>query len=136
LLTNVSRVGKENSSDFSGAEGSNLMAEKKTARTRNVAFRVTSEEYEQVERLATEAGLDPNTWCHKILVAALQEGSGLARNERILYGEIARLRFLVGHGFKLVFSKEQSTAAAWKKLMTQAEEQGDEIVAGLLARRR
>ena len=55
------------------------MAEKKTVRTRNVAFRVTSEEYEQVEKLATEAGLDPNTWCRKVLVAALQEGSGLAR---------------------------------------------------------
>ena len=68
------------------------MAEKKIVRTRNVAFRVTSEEYEQVEKLAAEAGLDPNTWCHKIVVAASQEGSGLARNERILYGEIARLR--------------------------------------------
>jgi hypothetical protein len=45
------------------------MAEKKTVRTRNVAFRVTSEEYEQVEKLAAEAGLDPNTWCHKVLVA-------------------------------------------------------------------
>ena len=32
------------------------MAEKKTVRTRNVAFRVTSEEYEQVEKLAAEAG--------------------------------------------------------------------------------
>ena len=45
------------------------MAEKKTVRTRNVAFRVTSEEYEQVEKLAAEAGLDPNTWCRKVLVA-------------------------------------------------------------------
>ena len=90
------------------------MAEKKTVRTRNVAFRVTSEEYEQVEKLATEAGLDPNTWCRKILVDALQEGSGLARNERILYGEIARLRYLVGHGFKLILGGEKPTAAAWK----------------------
>ena len=112
------------------------MAEKKTVRTRNVAFRVTSEEYEQVEKLATEAGLDPNTWCRKVLVAALQEGSGLARNERILYGEIARLRYLVGHGFKLMLGGDHPTAAAWKKITTQVEEKGDEIVAELLSRRR
>src|SRR5260370_28785226 len=92
----------KNVGDFSGPEGRNLMAEKKTVRTRNVAFRVTNEEYEKIERLATEAGLDPNTWCRKVLVESLQEGSGLARNERILYGEIARLRYLVGHGFQLL----------------------------------
>ena len=112
------------------------MAEKKTVRTRNIAFRVTGEEYEQIEKLATEGGLDPNTWCHKILVASLQEGSGLARNERILYGEIARLRYLIGHGFKLLLGGEQPTAAAWKKITTQVEERGDEIVAGLLSRRK
>jgi hypothetical protein len=126
----------KNIDDFSGAEGRNLMAEKKTVRTRNVAFRVTSEEYEQVEQLATEAGLDPNTWCRKVLVAALQEGSGLARNERLLYGEIARLRYLVGHGFKLMLGGDHLTAAAWKKITTQVEERGDEITAGLLARRK
>jgi predicted DNA binding CopG/RHH family protein len=126
----------KNFGDFSGAEGSNLMAEKKTVRTRNVAFRVTSEEYEQVEKLATEAGLDPNTWCRKVLVDALQEGSGLARNERILYGEIARLRYLVGHGFKLMLGGEKPTAAAWKKITTQVEDRGEEIAAELLSRRK
>jgi len=49
------------------------MAEKKTVRTRNVAFRVTNEEYDQIEKLATEGGLDPNTWCYKIIIAALQD---------------------------------------------------------------
>ena len=112
------------------------MAEKKTAKTRNITFRVTNEEYEQIEKAAAEVTEDANNWCRKIAVAAAQEGSGLAKNERLLYGEIARLRFLVGHGFKLLFSKEQPTAAAWKKFTTQAEEQGDEIIAGLLARRK
>lgn len=110
------------------------MAEKKTVRTRNVAFRVTSEEYDQIEKLATEAGLDPNTWCYKIIIAALQDG--LARNERILYGEIARLRFLVGHGFKLMLGGDRPTAPAWNKILTQVEERGDEIATGLLARRK
>src|SRR5262252_3167862 len=120
---------------FSRAEGRNPMVEKKTVRTRNVAFRVTNEEYEEIEKLAAEAGLDPNTWCHKILVDVVQEGSGFARSDRILYGEIARLRYLVGHGFKLMLGGDHPTAAAWKKITTQVEERGDEIVAGLLSRR-
>lgn len=112
------------------------MAEKKTAKTRNIAFRVTNEEYEQIEKHATEASEDPNTWSRKMVVAASREGSGLAKNERLLYGEMARLRFLVGHGFKLLLGGEQPTAAAWKKITTQVEERGEEIVNGLLSRRK
>jgi len=112
------------------------MSEKKTAKTRNITFRVTNEEYEQIEKVAGEVAEDPNTWCRKIAVAASREGSGLAKNERIFYGEIARLRYLVGHGFKLMLGGEKPTAAAWKKITTQVEERGDEIVAGLLSRRR
>src|SRR3954462_11597121 len=112
------------------------MAEKKTAKTRNITFRVTNEEYAQIEKIAGEVSEDPNTWCRKIAVAASREGSGLAKNERILYGEIARLRYLVGHGFKLLLGGEQPTAAAWKKITAQVEERGDEIVAGLLSRRK
>src|SRR5438552_11213461 len=109
------------------------MSEKKTAKTRNITFRVTNEEYDQIEKVAGEVTEDPNTWCRKIAVAASREGSGLARNERILYGEIARLRYLVGHGFKLMLGGDHPTAAAWKKITTQVEEKGDEIVAGLLS---
>ena len=112
------------------------MSEKKTAKTRNITFRVTNEEYAQIEKVAGEVTEDPNTWCRKIAVAASREGSGLAKNERILYGEIARLRYLVGHGFKLILGGEKPTAAAWKKITTQVEERGDEIAAGLLSRRR
>ncbi len=86
--------------------------------------------------LLSDSHLESNTLCHKVLVAALQEGSSLARNERILYGEIARLRFLVGHGFKLMLGGDQPTAPAWNKILAQVEERGDEIAAGLLARRK
>ena len=72
------------------------MSEKKTLKTRNITFRVTAEEFEQIEKIASAASEDPNTWCRRIVVAESREGSGLAKNERILYGEIARLRFLVG----------------------------------------
>jgi len=37
-----------------------------TKRTRNVAFRLTEEEYELIESAATASGQDPNTWCRKM----------------------------------------------------------------------
>ena len=112
------------------------MSERKTAKTRNITFRVTDEEFEQIEKVASTVSEDANNWCRKIAVAASREGSGLAKNERILYGEIARLRFLVGHGFKLMLGGEQPTAAAWKKITTQVEQRGEEIVTELLSRRK
>ena len=35
---------------------------------------------------------------------------------RLIYQEIALLRFLIGHGFKLLFSRNEATAAQWSKL--------------------
>jgi hypothetical protein len=45
------------------------------------------------------------------------------------------LRFLVGHGFKLLFGEDETTAAAWKKLTTQADQRSEKIVEELLSRR-
>jgi len=58
-------------------------------------------------------------------------------NKRLLlYQEIALLRFLVGHGFKPLLSRNEATAAEWKKLTTQADQRSDRIVDELLSRRR
>ncbi|MGZ5434991.1 MAG: plasmid mobilization protein, partial [Pyrinomonadaceae bacterium] len=37
-----------------------------TKRTKNIAFRLTDDEYAQIEKTATAAGDDPNTWCRKL----------------------------------------------------------------------
>ena len=38
---------------------------KETKKSRNITFRLTDEEYGQVEKAATAAGDDPNNWCRK-----------------------------------------------------------------------
>jgi len=48
---------------------------------------------------------------------------------------MARIRFLVGHGFKLMLGGEEPTAAAWKKITAQAEQKGEQIAEELLSRR-
>jgi uncharacterized protein (DUF1778 family) len=108
---------------------------KETKRTRNVTFRLTDEEYAKVETAASAAGEDPNNWCRKAALTQLDEGHTFTENERLIYQEIALLRFLLGHGFKMLFSRDEATAATWKKLTKQADERSGEIVAEVLSRR-
>jgi hypothetical protein len=106
-----------------------------TKRTKNIAFRLTDDEYAQIENAASAAGEDPNTWCRKLALTQSTEGHAFTKNERLLYQEIALLRFLIGHGFKLLFSRNEASAATWKKLTSQADQRSEEIVKELLSRR-
>ena len=87
---------------------------KETKKSRKITFRLTDEEYGQVERAAAAAGDDPNNWCRKAAISQLSEGHTFTKNERLIYQEIVLLRFLVGHGFKILLSDNEATAAAWK----------------------
>ncbi len=109
---------------------------KEIKKTRNITFRLTDEEYAQVEKSASAAGDDPNIWCRKAAIDRSSEQFAFTKNERLLYQEVALLRFLIGHGFKLLFSRNEATAATWKKLTAQADKQSDTIVSELLSRRR
>jgi len=106
-----------------------------TKRTRNIAFRLTEEEYGQIEKAAVASGDDPNTWCRKLALTQSTAGYNLTKNERLIYKEVALLRFLVGHGFKLAFGRNETMTASWKKLTAQADQRSDEIVNEVLSRR-
>ena len=82
------------------------------------------------------AGDEPNNWCRKVAFSKLTEGHTFTTNERLIYQEVALLRFLLGHGFKMLFSGDENTAATWKKLTAQADQRSEEIVNELLSRRR
>jgi hypothetical protein len=109
---------------------------KETKKTRNITFRLTEEEYAQVEKAGLSSGDDPNNWCRKAAIGQSNEGHTFTKNERLLYQEIALLRFLVGHGFKLLLGGNEATAQTWKKLTAQADQRSERIVDELLSRRR
>lgn len=105
-----------------------------TKKTKSIAFRLTDEEFAQVERAASAAGEDPNNWCRMIALTESNTGYGFTKNERLIYEEIARTRYLVGHGFRMV-AKEELTPEAWEKTTTQADQKPEKIADALLARR-
>jgi hypothetical protein len=115
-------------------EGKERMIEAK--RTKYVSFRLTDEEYTQLERAAASSGEEPNNWCRNLALTASREGPLFGRTGRLIYTELAVLRFLIGHGLKILFSRDPTEAAAWTKFMTQADKKADEIAKELLSRRK
>ena len=107
-----------------------------TKRTKNIAFRLTDDEYDQVERYALAAGEDANTWCRRVALMQTTEGFGLTKNDRLLYEEIARARYLVGHGFRLLFASKETAADAWKKVTSDIDQHSEIIADDLLSRRK
>ncbi|MEN3327856.1 MAG: hypothetical protein V7638_2663 [Acidobacteriota bacterium] len=105
-------------------------------RTRSVSFRLTDEEYTQVEKAAIASGEEVNNWCRQLAIMAAREGPLFGKSGRLIYTELAILRFLIGHGFKLLFSHNAVEASAWTKLTMQADQKSDEIVRELLSRRK
>ena len=108
---------------------------RETKKTKNIAFRVTDGEFAQIERVALAMGLDSNNWCRNIIVTESREGSGLTKTERLLYEEIARMRYMVGHGFRLLLNSKEASAAAWKKITADADQSSEVIADHLLSRR-
>ena len=105
-------------------------------KSRNITFRLPNDQYEQVENAALAAGEDPNSWCRKAALIQLTEGFGLTKNDRLLYEEIARARYLVGHGFRLLFASKETAAEAWKKITADIDQHSEIIADDLLSRRK
>jgi uncharacterized protein (DUF1778 family) len=106
-----------------------------TRKTKTIAFRVTDEEYKQIEDAAAATGEDPNEWCRSLSLAQSSRGDGLSRNERLIYEELARVRYLVGHGFRMLAGEELSIEA-WEKATGVADQKGAQIADALLGRRK
>jgi len=98
-----------------------------------VTFRVTSDEYTQIERVASESDHEPNNWCRELALSCSNRGQRLTINERVLYTAISQLRFLLEHGFNLIFSRDPTEASAWAQLMTQSDQSVKQIVIELQA---
>src|ERR1044072_8931826 len=105
-------------------------------RTRFVSFSLTDEVQTQSERAALSAGEEVNNRCRQLAITAAREGPLFGKTGRLIYTELAILRFLIGHGFKLLFSRNAAEASAWTKLPVQADQKSDQIVQELLSRRK
>ncbi len=114
------------------------MSESKDAKKiKTIAFRLTDEEYARAESAAIAAGDEtPSSWCRTLVLQQANSGYRLTKNQRLIYEEIARVRYLVSHGFRMLFGSEPITAAKWKKITADADQSSEIIAADLLSRRK
>ena len=107
-----------------------------TKKNKTIAFRLTEEEYALAESAAKAAGDDTNNWVRNVVLSQANVGKGMTKAQRLIYEELARVRYLAGHGFRLLFGPEPVTAADWKKITADADQSSDIIAANLLSRRK
>ena len=114
------------------------MSESKEAKkSRPLPFAFTDEEYARAESAAIAAGDEsPSSWCRTLVLQQAIPGYRMTKNQRLLYEEIARARYLVGNGFRMLFGSEPITAATWKKITADADQSSGIITKELLSRRR
>jgi hypothetical protein len=59
-----------------------------------------------IKSVAGSGGDAPNTWCRNLALTQSSGEHALTKNKRLLYQEIATLRFLVDHGVNLLLGAE------------------------------
>lgn len=107
-----------------------------TDKTVVVAFRVKREQFERLEKAAGASGAGVNDWCREVVLERVGYEHQMTKNERLLYEELSRVRFLVGHGFRLLLEGEEGTAQAWEEARSTANHKAAEIADQLLAKSR
>jgi hypothetical protein len=105
----------------------------KRRKTRTVAFRVDEEVFGLIENEAVLTGDGPHDWCRGVITSRLSGVHELSASERLIYEEVARVRYLVSHGFRLI-ATDQMNPKNWEAVVSQADQKAAQIAQALLAR--
>ena len=94
--------------------------------TRVISFRVTEEDWLKIERAAADCADKPHEWCRTIALETLKLPVALTPSQRILFGQIARARWLLENGLQLL-ADETLESEHWKRYRTYARANLDTI---------
>ena len=100
--------------------------------TGKISYRVSEEEEREIQNEAEAEGISTHDWCRNAVREKLQnKGRILNGSERLIYEEIARVRFLLGSGFSLM-ATHQLSDTEWRRLLGEADKNGTVIADTLL----
>ena len=102
---------------------------------RVISFRLNPQEYAMVEGIASLDGEAPNAWARKIVLDEARWDEGLSRKERVLLEEIARLGYLIEHGFGIQLSADRATDAEWRRREKESKSIGARLVKMMFERK-
>jgi hypothetical protein len=112
------------------------MAKKRRKLASSVSYRLMEEQWMQIaEEAGDEASV--NDWCREAALEKLKKlreageistlaeagiRSGRVADERVLLEEIARLRYLIEHGFGIALSADKTTYREWVRRVKDSKD--------------
>lgn len=107
----------------------------KKVKERAISFRVDEETYRSIENMVEGTGKKPTEWARELVESEAAKDVPMTAGERLLFEEMARVRFIVGNALKLMAGGDL-TLEAWFQVLAEADQNSDRIAEELLAKRR
>ncbi len=118
--------------------------------TSKISYRLSEERRRQIEEEAEEEGVSANDWCRAAAIEKLDKlrgvvgknrsakggnGTGMVVNERALLEQIARLGYLIEHGFGIQLAADKATDAEWVRRLKESKAAAARLVEMMLEQR-
>ena len=102
---------------------------------RTISFRITEEEWSDIEKRAATVRESPHQWARSALLEKLHSNDELTRGDRFLFHHIVRAQYLLTYGFQML-ADDSLTSEDWKKLRVNAKHRVSELAENALADQR
>ena len=99
---------------------------------RTISYRITEEEWIEIEKRITNAGESPHQWARSALLEKLRRNDELTRADRFLFHHLVRAQYLITQGFQML-ADQNLTSEDWKKLRVNAKHKVSELADSALA---
>jgi hypothetical protein len=99
---------------------------------RTISFRITEEEWSDIEKRAATVRESPHQWARSALLEKLHANDELTRGDRFLFLHLVRAQYLITQGFQKL-ADNSLTSEAWKKLRIEAKHKVSELAESALA---
>ena len=99
---------------------------------RTISYRITEQEWIEIEKRSAEANESPHQWARSALLEKLRCNDELTRADRFLFHHLVRAQYLITQGFQML-ADQNLTSEDWKKLRVNAKLRVPELVESALA---
>src|ERR1044072_1087311 len=100
---------------------------------RTISFRITEEEWSDIEKRAATVRESPHQWARSALLEKLHGNDDLTSGDRFLFHHLVRAQYLLTQGFQML-ADNNLTSEDWKKLRIDAKNKVPELAENALAR--
>jgi hypothetical protein len=123
---------------------------KRTTLPNTIGYRVSEEQWRRFEEEAEQDGISVHDWCREAALEKLnnlgdaaeksppaetRNGTGRVADERALLEELARIGYLIEHGFGIQLSADRATDAEWRRREKESKSIGARLVKMMFERR-